>query len=86
MKAIYNVKKHNAIFSRNIVMFDSKNTKYECVVYCPYEYSLTFNCTDNVSFQSRPPLRMFKYLLLWLWHISILRKDAFVLGVSIDIE
>lgn len=86
MKAIYNVKKHNAIFSKNIVMFDSKNTKYDCAVYCSHEYSLTFNCTNNVIFQSRPPLKMFKYFLLWVWHISILKKNAFVSNGLIDIN
>ncbi len=86
MKAIYNVKKHNAVFSRNIVMFDFKNAKYDCLVYCPHEYSPTFDCTNNLTFQSRPPVRMFKYFLLWMWHISILRKDVFISSGSIDID
>ena len=86
MKAIYNVKKYNAVFSRNIAMFNLKNGKYDCLVYCPHEYSQTFDCTNNLIFQSRPPVRMFKYFLLWMWHISILRKDAFISSGSIDID
>ena len=86
MKAIYNVKKHNAVFSENIVMFRSKSKKYDVVISCPYEYSSTFSCTNNIMFGARPPLRMFIYFLLWVWHISILRKDAFVSNGLIDID
>ena len=86
MKYIYNVRKHNAVFSGNLVMFKSKNEKYDAVVHCPHEYSQTFSCTGNLMFNARPPLRMFIYFLLWVWHISILRKDAFVSNGLIDIE
>ena len=86
MKAIYDVKKHNAVFSGNIVMFKSENKKYDVVINCPHKYSLTFNCTNNLIFCARPPLKMFIYFLLWIWHISILRKDAYVSNGLIDID
>ena len=86
MKAIYNVKKHNAVFSGNLIMFKSENEKYDAVVHCPHDYSLTFSRDNNLMFNSRPPLRMSTYFLLWVWHISILRKDAFVSNGFIDID
>ena len=86
MKYIYNERKHNAVFSGNLVMFKSENEKYDAVVHCPHDYSLTFSCDNNLMFNSRPPLRMFTYFLLWVWHISILRKDAFVSNGFIDID
>lgn len=86
MNSIYEIKKHNAVFSNNTILLSKKANSFDSVVFCPAEFQKTAVINNNVFFGARPPIKMFYLFVMWFIHIMILKKTHFALKGVIDID